>query len=264
MGFLAEIVADVRRDVAAGRYASREGAPPAAPRGGLSTAILGRRRTGALVVEFKRVSPGSTPPRLPARTIPGFLAATNVPALAGYSALATRPRFDGSVDDVLALAAGTDRPVLFKDFVVDPAQVDCAARVGASAVLLIARLEVAGLLAVPLVDLARRARDLGLEVLLELHARSELRLVKDVAPEMIGVNVRDLDTLRMEPARAAETLRAATGLHPLLGLSGVESPEDARRLWGLGVDGILVGSAVARAQDPGAFLRSLARAEERP
>jgi indole-3-glycerol phosphate synthase len=259
MGFLAEVVPAVRRDVASGQYARRQrpvrGASPAR----LSAALSREQHRGALLVEFKRVSPGSSTPRLPARGIPEFLASTKVEGLAGYSCLATRYRFEGSVNDVRAVVAGTDRPVLFKDFVVDPVQVDCAADAGTAAILLIARLEDEGLLETPLAELAQRARDRGLEVLLELHARSELRHVKDVAPEMIGVNVRDLDTLKMEPAAAAATIRAAGDLHPLLGLSGVGSAEDARRFWSLGVDGILVGSAVARADDPGAFLKSLAR-----
>jgi indole-3-glycerol phosphate synthase len=259
MGFLAEVVPAVRREVASGQYAAPERPMRPARAERLSTALRRERERGALLVEFKRVSPGSSTPRLPSRAIPGFLASTSVEGLAGYSCLATRYRFEGSVADVRAVVEGTDRPVLFKDFVVDPAQVDCAAGVGAAAILLIARLEDAGLLEVPLTELAERARALGLEVLLELHARSELRHVQGVAPEMIGVNVRDLDTLSMEPATAAETIRAAADLHPLLGLSGVGSPEDARRFWSLGVDGILVGSAVARADNPAAFLRSLAR-----
>jgi indole-3-glycerol phosphate synthase len=262
MGFLAEIVPEVRRDVAAGRYATPEGVRRSGPVPRLSRAVLRERDRGAVIVEFKRVSPGSASPRLVPRTVAQFVALADVSGVAGYSCLATRHRFEGSVDDVRAVAEGTDLPVLFKDFVVDPAQIDCAASSGASAILLIARLEDAGLLAVPLPDLARRARDRGLEVLLELHSKSELRHVQGVAPEMVGVNVRDLDTLRMEPAVAAETVRAAADLHPLIGLSGVASAEDAGRFWSWGVDGILVGTAVARAEDPRAFLRSLARPRE--
>jgi indole-3-glycerol phosphate synthase len=264
MGFLEEVVPTVRRDVADGRYEIRERRSRSSSSRRLSTAVMSERERGALLVEFKRVSPGALAPRLPARSVSEFLASTSVEGVAGYSCLATRHRFEGSVDDVRALAAGTDRPVLFKDFVVDAAQVDCAADCGAAAVLLIARLGAGGWLSVPLTELARRAHDRGLEVLLELHARSELRHVQDVAPDMLGVNVRDLDTLRMEPAIAAETIRQAKEFHPLIGLSGVGAREDARRFWSLGADGILVGSGVARAEDPAAFLRSLVRPGEPP
>ena len=125
--------------------------------------------------------------------------------------------------------------------------------------LLIARLETEGLLSTPLAELADQAHARRLEVLLEFHDRSELRQVGGVAADMFGVNVRDLDTLRMAPAVADATLRAAASLRPLLGLSGVASPADALRFWDAGVDGILVGSSVARASDPGAFLQSLHR-----
>jgi indole-3-glycerol phosphate synthase len=261
-GFLREIVGRVRDDVERGRYAvARTPVPPS--RGArLSEAIRRESARGALLVEYKRVSPGSSAPRLPHRTAVEFVARTEVPGLAGYSCLATRPRFEGSVADVVAVAQAARRPVLFKDFVIDPGQVDAAADAGASAILLIARLEDEHLLTRPLTALAERARGRGLEVLLELHARSELRHVERVKPEMVGVNVRDLDTLEMAPETAAETIRAARSDRPLLGLSGVAGADDARRFWSLGVDGILVGSAVARARDPAEFLRGLARPDE--
>jgi indole-3-glycerol phosphate synthase len=149
--------------------------------------------------------------------------------------------------------------VVFKDFVVDPRQLEAASRSGASAVLLIARLEEEGLLTTALSELAAEAHARGLEVLLELHDKSELRRTADVAADVYGVNVRDLDTLRMAPTTADATIRAAAKLRPLLGLSGVASPADARRFWNAGVDGILVGSAVARSADPAALLQSLYR-----
>jgi indole-3-glycerol phosphate synthase len=82
-----------------------------------------------------------------------------------------------------------------------------------------------------------------------------------VAADVYGVNTRNLDTLSIDRATATETLgRArALGLRPLLGLSGVARPSDAAQFWKEGVDGLLVGSAVARAADPVDFLASLRR-----
>jgi indole-3-glycerol phosphate synthase len=258
MGFLQEIVEEVRSDVARGDYRS-EPLPIDRPRspGGLRAALLRDASAGALLVEYKRASPGASPPELPSRSPLDFLAATRSAAVAGYSCITTRARFGGSVTDLATLARHTDRPVLFKDFVVDPRQIEAAARAGASAVLLIARLEAQGLLAASLEELSAAAHARGLEVLLELHAKSELRRAADVPADVYGVNVRDLDTLRLEREVAAETIRAAAHLRPLLGLSGVASPEDARRFWALGVDGILVGTSVARSSDPVALLGSL-------
>jgi indole-3-glycerol phosphate synthase len=222
------------------------------------------RERGSLLVEFKRNSPGSAEPRLPVRSAEEFVRVTSPAGIAGYSCIATAHRFEGSPDDVRELAEATDLPVLFKDFVIDPVQLEVAERVGASAVLLIARLESTGGLRASLAELARDAHARRLEVVLEFHERSELKQAAGVSADMYGVNVRNLDSLRMEPEVAAETIRAAGDLRPLLGLSGVGSADDARALWALGVDGILVGSAVARAADPSTFLASLRRPAGRP
>jgi indole-3-glycerol phosphate synthase len=260
VGFLQEMVRSTREAIARGSYLARL-APPRLPhrRSSMVAAIRGAANEGALLVEFKRVSPGSSTPQLPTYSAEEFVRRSEPGGVAAYSCLASVPRFDGSPQDVLALADATPRPVLFKDFVVDPIQLDAAVMTHAAAVLLIARLETAGLLSVPLAELSREAHARGLEVLLEFHDRSELSPTTGVAAEMFGVNVRDLDSLRMEPDVAFATLGAIAGQRPLLGLSGVESPKEAVRFWEAGVDGILVGSAVARSDAPGAFLRSLHR-----
>jgi indole-3-glycerol phosphate synthase len=262
MGFLREIVTEVREDIRRPDYPGEGSSGPARRPSSLKAAIERGHAAGALLVEFKRRSPGTSDPDLPTRTPKEFVKVTRPADVAAYSCIATRPRFGGSVADVVALVAVADRPILFKDFVIDVAQLDAARLAGASAVLLIARLEQERLLDTPLPALARAAHDRGLEVVLELHARSELRYVAGVAPDVIGVNVRDLDTLRMEADVAAATIRAARDLGALLGLSGVASAQDAQRFWSLGVDGILVGTAVARAHDPATFLRSLHRGRE--
>ncbi|HLM91180.1 MAG TPA: indole-3-glycerol-phosphate synthase [Thermoplasmata archaeon] len=259
MGFLAEMVQATRASLDDPAY--HEGIPASRPSGrtSLRAAVERDRMRGGLLAEFKRRSPGAAAPVLPPRTPAGFVQSLSRAGVAAYSCLASIPRFNGRPADVAAVVGSTDRPVLFKDFIIDPAQIDTAARCGASAVLLIARLETEGLLKTPLASLADRAHSLGLEVLLEWHARTELRPTVDVSADVYGVNVRDLDTLEMRPDVAAETLEAALGHRPLLGLSGVEGPEQARRFWDQHVDGILVGTALARAPDPVAFLASLRR-----
>jgi len=258
-GFLAEVVRDVAEDVARPDYLDRLPEPIFEPRPSLRTAIEQERRRGALVVEFKRVSPGQADPHLPERTADEFLAVTKVPGLAGYSCLATRPRFEGSPADVAEIARRTPHAVLFKDFVLDARQLDVAVRCGASAVLLIARIETQGLAPTPLADLSRAAHERGLEVLLELHDPAEVAVAEKTPADIYGVNCRDLDTLALDRPAAERTLEEAwsRGFRPLLGLSGVEKPADARRFLDAGADGVLVGTAVARATDPAEFLRSL-------
>jgi indole-3-glycerol phosphate synthase len=259
MGFLDRIVRSTREAVADPSYV--EGLPAQGParRPSLKAAIERERTRGGLVAEYKRRSPGAAVPDLPPRSVAEFLRALEPTSVLGYSCLASRTGFDGRPGDVFELARATARPVLFKEFVVGPAQVDAAARVGASAILLIARLETLGLVDVPLTELAHAAHRRGLEVLLEWHERTELRRTEDVAADMYGVNVRDLDTLEIRRDVAAETLRDAAGHHPLLGMSGVEGPDAARRFWDQGVDALLIGSAIARADDPARFVEGLHR-----
>ena len=261
MSFLDEVIPEIRRSVEDPGYASGLPARRAPHPASLHRAIERARATGALIVEYKRVSPGQREPVLPPRTVGEFLEVTQPAPVTAYSCLATAPRFQGAPRDVAEMVRATERPVLFKDIVIDSRQVGAAARSGASAVLLIARLDRPGRFVEPLSALAEAAHRAGLEVVLEYHHRSELSRGADVAADVYGVNARDLDTLRIDRATAVETLKEASdrGLRPLLGLSGVETPADARRFWDLGADGILVGTAVARAPRPAEFLSSLGR-----
>jgi len=265
MGFLEEVVGEARREVENADYGSGVAPLPSGSdsRRSFSSAILADSKDGALVVEYKRASPGQPRPNLPTRTVSEFLERTRHAGATAYSCLATRSRFDGSPFDVRDLAGLSKRPVLFKDFVVDRRQIDLAARCGAGAVLLIARLEEMGFLREPLAALAEHAHRLGLEVLLEFHARTELSRASGVGADVYGVNSRDLDSLSIDRATAEATLLEAVrrGFRPLLGLSGVEGRADAQRFWRTGVDGILVGTAVARSSDPAKFLSTLRRTE---
>ncbi len=259
--FLDEVVPRVREAIASATYDA--GVPARRPKAPASfkAAVQRESARGALVVEYKRRSPGARSPLPEPRSVPEFLAATAVEGVVAYSCLATGYGFDGSPAHVADLAGRTELPVLFKEFVLEERQLEVAARTGASAVLLIARLERAGALRASTRDLARRAHELGLEVLLELHDPAELSQVDGVSADVFGVNTRDLGALAFDRPRAYATLERAAdlGLRPLLGLSGVEGPQEAREFWTRGCDGLLVGSAVARAAQPGRFLASLRR-----
>jgi len=259
--FLAEVVPHVRAAIADPAY--ERGVPrlPPQPPPSLRRAVERDRPVGALLVEYKRASPGAATPLPSPRTVAEFVAATEGPDVTGYSCLATAHGFDGSPALVAELASRTPRPVLFKEFVIASRQVEIAARTGAAAVLLIARLEAERLADEPLAELAHAAHRRGLEVVLELHAPAELSRVAGVEADVFGVNARDLASLRFDRPTAEATIdRArALGLAPLVGLSGVDGPEDAQRFWSHGCDGLLVGSAVARRAAPAPFLASLHR-----
>lgn len=258
MGFLDEVLAAVRVDARSKAYFEGLPSEPWSTPRSLKDAVTRRRGGGALLVEYQRRSPGSLPPELPPRSVEDFVGIADRGQACGISVVATRASFDGAPTLVEAVARRTSLPVLFKDFVVEPRQIDAARRAGASAILLIARLELEHRLGHPLAELAELAHDSGLEVLLEFHSEAELRLASRVRADLYGVNVRNLDSLELEPEVGIAALRRASKLHPLLGMGGVEGPLDAERMRAAGADGVLVGSALARAADPVGFLLGLA------
>lgn len=264
MAFLDELLPEVRRSIGSPAYAS--GLPPSSPRlpPSLRRSITSAARGWGLVLEYKHQSPGSDRASLPRVALDTFVRVAETHGVAGLSCLATSPQFEGSPEEVRALATKSRLPVLFKDFVIDPVQIDAARRAGASAILLLARLETERRTPVPLADLADRAHAHGLEVLLEFHASEELGVADHVAADLYGINLRDLGSLRFRPEVAACTFARALGLRPLIGMSGICGPEDAARFRAWGADGVLVGSALARSVDPEGFVQGLQRVGSMP
>lgn len=257
MGFLADLLPRVRAQIETPGYL--EGLPESPPRRApsLKDAVTRARDGWAVLVERKRESPGSPDSVLPPIPLDRFVEWARSGGADGLSCLATAPAFRGSPREVADLVHASALPVLFKDFVIDPIQVEAAFRAGASAILLIARLQSGGFLEIPIRELASVARARGLEVLLEVHDPDEWSVAEEAAVDLFGVNLRDLDTLTLRAEEAEETFRVAANHRPLLGLSGVSSPAEAERYRRWGADGLLVGTGFARASNPAAFLRAL-------
>ncbi len=264
MAFLDDLLPEIHRTIRSPAYAA--GVPSSAPRSpaSLRASITSAADGWAVLLEHKRESPGAHEPALPRTDLDTFVRTAEAGGAAGLSCLATAPRFAGAPEDVAALAARSRLPVLFKDFVIDPVQIDAARRAGAAAILLIARLETERRLARPLAELADRAHAAGLEVALEFHATEELAVADRVRADLYGINLRDLDSLRFQPDVVAETFRRAGGLRPLIGMSGIEGPEDAARFRRWGADGVLVGTALARSADPAGFVAGIRRVGSMP
>jgi indole-3-glycerol phosphate synthase len=176
---------------------------------------------------------------------------------AAISVLTEPVHFGGSVDDLLAVRQAVKIPVLKKDFHVDPIQLIEAKAIGASAALLIAR-------ALSPDDLARMvdaARELALEVLVEIRDDEELQRALDVGAEIIGINNRNLETLVIDPATSERMLRAIPADRIGIAESGVSGRADVERVAKAGADAVLVGSVISAASDPTAAVRDLATVE---
>ena len=164
--------------------------------------------------------------------------------------------FGGTLDDLAAVRAAVNIPLIRKDFVIDAYQIDEARVVGADAILLI----VAALSESELKGLYDHAQGLGLDVLVEVHDETELEQALAIGSNLIGVNNRDLRTFVVD---LATTERIAVRLSDpevvLVAESGISGVEDVARLERAGAAGFLVGELLMRQPDPGEALETLRR-----
>lgn len=221
----------------------------------------------AVIAEIKRASPSRGPFGLVRG--PAELARAYADGGAAAVSVLTEPEhFEGSMEDLAAVAGAVRLPVLRKDFIIDPYQVWEARASRAAAMLLI----VAALEQARLETLLRTAVEAGIDALVEVHRADEVHravaaweAVGEAAPGaglplILGVNARDLSTLEVDPGRF-EKLRAelpdgATAVAE----SGVGLPEDVRRLADAGADAVLVGESCVTADDPADHVRGLVAA----
>jgi indole-3-glycerol phosphate synthase len=174
----------------------------------------------------------------------------------GISVLTEPKRFGGSLQALAYVKRSVGIPVLMKDIIVDKAQIEAAAHIGADAVLLIH-----GAVAVKVDELIEFAHSLGLEVLLETHTIGEFKAALETEADMIGINNRDLKTLKVD---LGVTARILAETHPngriVISESGIENADHVRFLRRCGANAFLVGSSIMLADDIGQMVRELVMA----
>lgn len=158
------------------------------------------------------------------------------------SVLTESRRFMGSLDDLRAVRAEVDVPVLRKDFIATEYQLLEAREAGADIVLLIASV----LEAAHLRQLHAYAEDLGLSVLVEVHDASEVDRALGAGAKILGVNTRDLKTFEMHPERFAELRSRIPDGVIAVAESGVNDVSDVRRYRNDGAHAVLVGETLVR------------------
>ena len=254
--------------VAAARRAADERARAAAG-AGMERAAASRRPRGAafeaalrapgtrVIAECKRRSPS----RGVLRRDYDPVAIARAYARAGAAAISvlTEPTFfDGSLDHLRAVREAVDVPLLRKDFIVTDTQVVEARAAGADAILLI----VAALDDAALARLIARARDVELAALVEVHDRDELARAKTAGATIIGVNSRNLKTLRMNPHVFSDLAPDLVRTGVSVAESGLGSGADLRTLGALGYDAFLIGERFVTEADPGQALSAILRDAE--
>ena len=176
------------------------------------------------------------------------------------SVLTEERRFGGSLDDLAAVRAAVEIPVLRKDFVVTSYQLWEARAFGADMVLLI----VAALEQNALVALVERAESLGLTPLVEVHDEAEVARAVDAGARIIGVNARDLRSLEVDRETFARVAPAIPDGVLKIAESGVRGPHDLIAYANCGADAVLVGESLVTGGDPRAAVADLVTAGAHP
>jgi len=176
------------------------------------------------------------------------------------SVLTEQRRFGGSLDDLVAVRAAVDVPVLRKDFIVTSYQLWEARAYGADMALLI----VAALEQPALVSLVERAESIGLLPLVEVHDADEVDRAVDAGAKVIGVNARNLKTLDVDPAVFSRVAPLIPEGVVRVAESGVRNAQDLLGYAAAGADAVLVGEALVTQADPAAAVQELVSAGEHP
>jgi len=231
--------------------------PPATPRPAPARSLYSALKRPAgqpmrVLAEVKRASPSAGPIRPNAD--PVAIAREYAEAgAAAISVLTDREFFDGSLEFLRPCRAAVNVPILRKDFLIDPRQIDESG--DADAILLI----VAALTPTELETMLREADAKGLEALVEVHSMAELdtAMSQPAAPKLLGVNHRDLKTFAIDMTLTEQIAKRVPDDVVLVAESGIKTAADVRRLGDAGAHAVLVGETLMRAPSPGAALREL-------
>ena len=253
--FLETVVERTQADVAARKLrvpaTELEGRLGPAPRGRpFSEGLIDEGIS--LIAEMKRASPSKGPIR-PGASVTEVVRAYQEAGARAVSVLTEGAYFGGSLDDLVEARGACDLPLLRKDFVVDDYQLLEARAAGADAVLLI----VAALDTEHLEHLMGMASDLGMDTLVEVHDEAEVETAVESGAEVIGINNRNLHSLEVDLETTFRLLADVPAGTVVVAESGITEREDVERLEEAGVDAILVGETLMRADDPVRAVRDL-------
>jgi indole-3-glycerol phosphate synthase len=251
------IIAATRERVSAAKSAADQGQLSAAaarhqPRGFRANLLRVSQSGAAVIAELKKASPSKGLIRADFR-VTELAAELEQAGAAALSVLTDEQFFQGSLRNLELASAATSIPCLRKDFMVDEFQLLEARAHRADAILLI----VAALSQDDLLALHRAARELQLDVLVEVHDEAELDRAVEAGCEIIGVNNRNLHTFQVDLNTSLQLATRIPAGVLKVAESGIESRDDIARLRDAGFDAFLIGESLMRAQHPGNALRAL-------
>ena len=212
------------------------------------------RREGhfSLIAEMKRSSPSAGPIRPDADPVEIAKIYANAGAQA-ISVLTDSKFFSGSLKDLRSIREKCSLPILRKDFLLEEYSLVEAAAAGADAILLIAAI----LDRKVLKRLLQFARDLAMTPLLEVHTEQEIQEALDVGASVIGINNRDLATMKVDLKTTQRLLTNCPKDRTVVSESGLHSREDVEMVRCLGVHAILIGEEFMKSSDIAARVKEL-------
>ncbi|MCM8776978.1 MAG: indole-3-glycerol phosphate synthase TrpC [Candidatus Omnitrophica bacterium] len=207
------------------------------------------KRKFGLIAEIKRASPSAGVIKEDIDVKKTALIYSSAGA-SGISVLTCEPFFMGQMEDIKVVREVVDIPILMKDFVIDPFQIYLGRRYGADIVLLILKI----LSDQDFLKLLDTSENLEMETLIEVGSKDELeralRLVKNWDNKILGINNRDLDTLKVDISTTLNLIRLVPqDKIVVISESGIKRKEDVKILRESGVKGILVGECLLKSSD---------------
>ena len=197
-----------------------------------------------IIAEHKRRSPSKSVINL-SHSVETVVSAYHLAGVCGISVLTDTLYFGGSLDDLLLARALTNKPLLRKDFMVDVYQIYETKAYGADVVLLIA----AVLTKNEMIELSTVAKNLGLEVLVEVHNAKELQKIPNENVDMIGVNNRNLKTFEVDIQQSIKLKNLMPNDVIKISESGLKSVDDVKILQQHGFTGFLLGEHFMRSNE---------------
>ncbi|MGQ9722155.1 MAG: indole-3-glycerol-phosphate synthase [Candidatus Jordarchaeum sp.] len=167
---------------------------------------------------------------------------------AGISILTEPKHFSGHIKFVAEARIQVDVPILMKDIILSPVQIEAASRSGANAILLIQALFDRGYCELDVQSMIEQAHSKNLEALLEVHTENEFLTAVKTSADLIGINNRDLKTLQvnLEVTKRILTKHSPEG-KVIVSESGINTPQDILYLNECGAQAFLIGTAIMKA-----------------